>query len=174
MTFKEYRKSILSKNRHKNIYSQYRMKYLSRQVKKRLKSKLDDLLIAKIIGDLNKECTNYLLKYGEITFPANIGKIEIRKVKTKVWLEDGKVRTTKPIDWCKTLKLWYEDAEAAQKKILLRRPDEYKYYIMYNRISSNYKYSQFYIFDVIKETNRRLSILICNNEFDTFEHEQRI
>ena len=50
------------------------------------------------------------LSLGEdINFPCLMGKLEMRKSNKKVTIKDGKVKTNTPVDWNKTLKLWYQD-----------------------------------------------------------------
>ena len=38
-----------------------------------------------------------------------MGIIELRKYKSYIKEEDGKIKTNLPIDWDRTIRLWYED-----------------------------------------------------------------
>lgn len=49
-----------------------------------------------------------------------MGRIELRKYDVRINLDGEKVKTNLPIDWDKTLKLWYEDEEAYKEKHLLK------------------------------------------------------
>ena len=41
-----------------------------------------------------------------------MGRLELRKVNINPKIINGKLIVSKPIDWDRTLKLWYEDNES--------------------------------------------------------------
>ena len=54
-----------------------------------------------------------------------MGELEIVKTETFVNIKNNKIVTNLPINWNKTLELWYNDKEAKDSKIIIR--DENKY-----------------------------------------------
>ena len=86
-----------------------------------------------------------------------MGTIEIRKYDRKVKIgADGKVHTNLPIDWDKTLELWYEDEEAYSKRLLLRREEKEIFKVYYNRETANYNNKGYYEFIFNKDLRIRL------------------
>ena len=86
-----------------------------------------------------------------------MGSLEIRKRPTRVAIVDGKLVTSLPIDWDKTLKLWYEDKEAFDNKILVRIETEEVFKVYYNKQNANYNNKSFYEFKPNREIKRKLS-----------------
>jgi len=70
---------------------------------------------------------------------------------------NGKLVTSLPIDWDKTLQLWYEDKEAFDNKTLVRIETEEVFKVYYNKQSANYNNKSFYEFKPNRELKRRLS-----------------
>lgn len=62
-----------------------------------------------IIRRVNNYLADELVNGNDVTLPCNMGRLEIRKSKPNIRFKDGKVKTDLPIDWDRTLKLWYED-----------------------------------------------------------------
>lgn len=75
----------------------------------------------KIISEFNKEIINLIINEG-ITYkvPHLYLEIMIRKIKSKIRMENGKVINPKPIDWQATNELWEKDEEAKEKKLRIR------------------------------------------------------
>ena len=59
------------------------------------------------------------IKGNDVTFPHRMGTLEARKIKSSISFKDGKLKTNLPVDWDKTLKLWYEDVESFNNKTLI-------------------------------------------------------
>lgn len=53
-----------------------------------------------------------------------MGRLELRKYDAKIYLKDNKVVTNLPIDWDKTLRLWYEDKESYDNRTLVRMEEK--------------------------------------------------
>lgn len=82
-----------------------------------------------------------------VTLPNSMGKIEVKKGFVGVFMKNGKLINTYPIDWSRTLRLWYEDEEALENKILVRFDDKDEgYYVKYNKHMANYINQCFYAF----------------------------
>lgn len=112
-----------------------------------------------IIRNVNKLFANEIANGNEFTFPCKMGNLEIRKSTRGVYLIDGKLINTYPIDWNSTLKLWYEDEESRRNKTKLRYENKYVYSIKYNKFHATFENKSFYAFD----TNRFLKIALQEN-----------
>ena len=73
-----------------------------------------------IIRRVNNYLAEELLKGHDISLPHRMGRLELRKYDAKIYLKDNKVVTNLPIDWDKTLRLWYEDKESYDNRTLVR------------------------------------------------------
>lgn len=100
-----------------------------------------------IIRSVNKLLAESLVHGEDIHFPYGMGVLEVKRVKREVFLnKKGKLVNTYPISWKETLKLWYEDEEAKNNKILIRKECECTYKIFYNKYRATYKNQCFYTF----------------------------
>lgn len=111
----------------------------------------------RIIRKINSYLAEELSRGKEIRLPHKLGVLEIRKRPTRVSIINGKVVTNLPIDWDETLKLWYEDQEAFEKKMLVRIETEEVFKVYYNRQKANYNNKSFYEFRPNRELKRKLS-----------------
>ena len=97
-----------------------------------------------------------------------MGKIELRKYNARIKFEDGKLKTNLPINWDRTLKLWYDDPESKANKTLVRQEPKQLFTIFYNKKRADYNNKSFYQFTPIREFRKELSTKIKNNEIDAF------
>lgn len=111
----------------------------------------------RIVRRINSYLAEELSRGREIRLPHRMGSLEIRKRPTRVAIVDGKLVTSLPIDWDKTLKLWYEDKEAFDNKILVRIETEEVFKVYYNKQNANYNNKSFYEFKPNREIKRKLS-----------------
>lgn len=111
----------------------------------------------RIVRRINNYLAEELSRGREIRLPHRMGSLEIRKRPTRVAIVDGKLVTSLPIDWDKTLKLWYEDKEAFDNKILVRIETEEVFKVYYNKQNANYNNKSFYEFKPNREIKRKLS-----------------
>ena len=106
---------------------------------------------------VNNLLADNLVKGGEIEFPHRMGRLEIRKAAGGVRLNaDGKLVTYLPIDWERTLRLWYDDEESYNNRTLVRVEEKEIFKIYYNRGQANYNNKSFYEFRVNREIKRGL------------------
>lgn len=116
----------------------------------------------KIIKEFNKYVLNQMIYHNEdFLFPNYIGGIGLRKRKPKTKIDsDGKLISHKPIDWDTTLKLWEEDEDAKNKKILIRHmnnhSDGYVFEVKYIRGRALFKGARWY--DFIPTRTTKLTI----------------
>ena len=73
-----------------------------------------------------------------------------------------------PIDWDRTLKLWYEDKEAFKNKTLIKVEEKEIYKVYYNRNIAEYKNKSFYQFNINKDLKRKLKQTIKEGSLDAF------
>ena len=77
-----------------------------------------------------------------------------------------KLKNNYAVDWNSTFKLWYEDAEAKENKILVKTIAKFGYFIQYNRKYASYKNKSFYQFFPNREFKREIIKHINNNDID--------
>ena len=76
---------------------------------------------SKIIYEFNKEIIKLIIDEGLIyKLPFLSLEIMIRKIKSKIRMENGKVINPNPINWKATNELWEKDEEAKEKKLRIR------------------------------------------------------
>lgn len=110
-----------------------------------------------IIRKINLLLVDELLIGNDVRLPKSMGTIEIRKYDRRVRLgKDGKIHTNLPIDWDRTLELWYEDEEAFRDKTLVRVEEGEIFKIYYNRESATYNNNSYYEFLFNKDLKIRL------------------
>ena len=96
-----------------------------------------------IIREINMYLAEELSKGKDVKLPHRLGTLEIRKRPTRVEIVDGKLVTSLPIDWDKTLRLWYEDEEAFNNKTLVRVETNEVFKVYYNKKDANYNNKSF-------------------------------
>lgn len=106
---------------------------------------------------VNNLLANNLIKGEEINFPRRMGKLEIRKAAGEVRLNtNGELVTNLPIDWDRTLRLWYNDEESYKNKTLVRVEEKEIFKIYYNRGRANYRNKSFFEFNANRGLKRGL------------------
>lgn len=112
-----------------------------------------------IIRQVNNLLAKEIGMGNTVVFPYHMGKIELRKYTPSASFVNGKLKLTYPIDWDKTMKLWFTDKEARAKKILVRFEEPSVFTVKYNRQSANYNNKHFYSFTV----NNKIKQLLKEN-----------
>lgn len=113
-----------------------------------------------IIRKVNLFLIDDLLLGNDVRFPKSMGTLEIRKYDKRLKIDkDGSIHTNLPIDWDKTLKLWYEDNDAFVNKVLIRIEEKEIFKIYYNRESATYNNNSYYEFI----PNRDLKVRVKQN-----------
>lgn len=156
-------------NRIKNSYGSidgYR--YYRKNKPKDPKYILTDCQYLAITRKINKILAGRLSKGEDIMLPERMGRLEIRKFKSRLDFKNGKVKTNLPIDWNRTLHLWYEDEEAKENKVLIRCEESEIYQVYYNKLKAKYNNKQFYCFEVNRDIKQGLKNNIRNGIIDAF------
>ena len=110
-----------------------------------------------IVRKVNLLLAEEIASGNEVTLPYHMGIIELRKFDGTIRIdENGKVKTNLPIDWNKTLELWYEDEEAYKNRTLIKMEEKEIFKIYYNKWSANYENRSFYEFIFNKDLKTKL------------------
>lgn len=121
-----------------------------------------------IIRKVNEYLADSLLRGHDIVLPHKMGRIEVKKYEARITLEGNKVKTNLPIDWDRTLKLWYEDEESYKNKTLIKMEEKEIFKVCYNKSKADFNNKSFYQFDINRDLKRRLKQQIKNGALDAF------
>lgn len=155
------------KGAHKRIYNSYGVT----DYYKFYKSKggtLDRKTFSEILTRVNEKLGERLLEKKAIDFPYGMGRMEIKKFKTKVCVGDNGIETNLPPDWETTLKLWAEDEEAREAKTIIRQEVPYVFRAVYIKYNAVYKNKQFFTFTIGRTLKRKMKDLINKGEMESF------
>ena len=127
-----------------------------------------------ILNAIFEGMADKFLKYGIVRLGGRLGAIELIKKKTKVYKrKDGTLFANYPIDWDKTLELYYNDAEAREKRIFVRKCDnDYSYRIKYRASKASLKNSCYVQFRPSGLFRSRVSKAIKENKVDGLIYEE--
>lgn len=122
-----------------------------------------------IIRKINEYLADNFIEGNDIKLPHRMGILELRKFDARIDFKNNKIETNLPIDWNKTLKLWYEDEEAFSNKTLIRVEERELFKVYYNKQSAKYNNKSFYEFKVNRELKLRLKRRIKDGRLDAFK-----
>lgn len=171
----EFRKRLLKveeKKGHFEVTNSYGTKEAWRWLKKNKWLDLDEPVTERqfgaIIKAINLTLRDQLLEGKDINLPHRMGRIEIRKFKAKMAIENGKLVTNLPPDWKRTIDLWEEDKEAREAKILVRYEGIERFTIHYDKNLANYNNKSYYRFIPVRPLKKELKERIVNGSIDAF------
>lgn len=125
--------------------------------------KVDRKLYNNVISDLHQFIVDELVESaGEFTLPHRMGYLLITKKKQGVkLLPDNTVINNAPPDWNATKKLWAEDEEARDKKILVRHRNlhtgGYVYSVRHTKYNATFKNKTASLFKAARDFNRAIT-----------------
>lgn len=120
-----------------------------------------------IVRKINLLLVEEILEGNDVKLPCRMGSIELRKYDSNIRVdEEGRVHNNLPIDWSKTLELWYEDEEAYKERTLVKMEEKEIFKIYYNKSSANYNNRSFYEFTFNKDLRTRLKQKIKEGAID--------
>ncbi len=122
-----------------------------------------------IIRKVNDYLADSFLHGNDIKLPHKMGRIELRKYDVTFSLDGEKVKTNLPVDWDKTLRLWYEDEEAYKEKTLVKREEKEIFKVYYNRQFADYNNQDFYEFKANRKLKQGLKQRIKEGKIDAFK-----
>lgn len=121
-----------------------------------------------IIRRVNQYLALNLINGIDVKLPNKMGILELRKYDSSIRIINGKIKTNLPVNWDRTLKLWYEDEEAYKNKTLVKMEEKEIFKIHYNKLRANYNNKSFYDFKVNRELKKRLKNSIKEGKIDAF------
>ena len=122
-----------------------------------------------IVRRVNDYLAESLLLGHDVSLPCRMGRLELRKYDAKITLDGNKIKSNLPIDWDRTLKLWYEDEESYKNKTLVKVEEKEIFKVYYNKQLANYNNQVFYEFNVNRELKKRLKQRIKEGKIDAFK-----
>ena len=175
MTYEEFRKEIQHSDNRKHkvtgsvgVYDAY--KYIRKNKWLNIGRPLTEHEFYSIVRRINNYLAEMLLRGQDIKFPHKMGQLELRKYDARFTIENGKVKTNLPIDWDRTLKLWYEDEEAYKEKTLVKMEEKEIFKVYYNKQLADYNNQVFYEFNINRELKKGLKRRIKEGRLDTFKY----
>lgn len=127
-----------------------------------------------IIRMMNNHIAEELSNGNDVKLPCRMGTIELRKFSRELKIDKkGNYYINMPIDWDKTLNLWYEDEEAMKNKILIRIDSQEMFRLYYNKNGANYANKSYYEFSFNKELRSNLSRNLKNGTIDAPQLSRR-
>ena len=175
MTYEEFKSEVQhlsSPRKHKvtnstGVYSAY--KWIRKNRWLNIGRCLTEHEFYSIIRKVNDYLADSFLRGNDIKLPHRMGRIELRKYDVRINLDGEKVKTNLPIDWDRTLKLWYEDEEAYKEKTLVKVEEKEIFKVYYNKQLADYNNQVFYEFNVNRELKKRLKQRIKEGKLDAFK-----
>ena len=175
MTYEEFKSEVQhlsSPRKHKvtnsiGVYSAY--KWIRKNRWLNIGRCLTEHEFYSIIRKVNDYLADSFLHGNDIKLPHRMGRIELRKYDVRINLDGEKVKTNLPIDWDKTLKLWYEDEKSYKEKTLVKVEEKEIFKVYYNKQSADYNNQVFYEFNVNRELKKRLKQRIKEGKLDAFK-----
>lgn len=171
--FKNKIKKVTGDRNHKvknslGVYDAY--KYYRRNKPKDPKFILTESQYFAIIRLINNTIAQSIIDGHDFTIPFNLGTLEIRKFDRNITFDsNGNIQTNLPIDWDKTLKLWYEDKNSFKQKKLIRVNTMEIFTIYYNRGKANYNNKSFYEFRINRKLKQGLKNRINKGVIDALK-----
>ena len=121
-----------------------------------------------IIRQVNNVLADNLLKGNDIVFPNKMGRLEVRKFKPIIRLDNNKLTVRLPIDWDRTLKLWSEDEEAYKERTLVKMEEKEIFKVCYNKTRADFPNKGFYQLQINRDLKIALKKKIKLGNFDAF------
>ena len=124
-------------------------------------------LFLNITKEFNKELIKEVQQKGEISVPERLGTLSIVGTKTKMIIEEGKIKGLAP-DWKSTKELWNEDPKAKEEKQLVYHFNEETNGVRYRYLWSTKNTAlinrSLYKLIMTKDNKRNLAKLIKNGK----------
>lgn len=175
MTYEDFKSEVQHLNysrKHKvtnsvGVYSAY--KWIRKNKWLNIGRPLTEHEFYSIIRKVNDYLADSLVRGNDIKLPHRMGRLELRKYDARISFDGEKVKTNLPIDWDRTLKLWYEDEEAYKNRTLVKMEEKEIFKVYYNKHLADYNNQVFYEFNVNRELKRRLKQRIKEGKIDAFK-----
>lgn len=173
MEYEEFRKKALKVGSHEfKATNSNGLRQAYRWIKKNkwlnIGQPLTEQQFSKIVKSINLYLQEELLKGKDIILPCRMGRLELRKINTGVCFKDDKLHISRPIDWKKTLQLWWQDEESKEEKRLIRHETGEIFTVFYKKGYARYKNKIFYKYEAPRSLKLKLKQKIINKSIDAF------
>jgi hypothetical protein len=127
-----------------------------------------------IISDFNKEIINLIIEENlEYNIPYIGSSLSIKKDKRIPRIVNGKLYNTSPVDWVATNKLWDEDDEAYEKRLLVRylnnHTSKFVFKIQFRKYNNYFLNKNIYSFESNRTFKRLLGKRIKDEDKDRYD-----
>lgn len=127
-----------------------------------------------IIRKVNNLFADELTNGNDVKLPIRMGTLELRRLEKYLYVDDdGNIHTNMPIDWDRTLELWYNDEDARESKTLLRIESNDLFRLYYDKNPANYINKSYYEFSFNKDLKLKLNKNIRKGYIDAPKLERR-
>jgi hypothetical protein len=158
------------------IKSHYGINDYFKFFKKDSEISIDKSTYSNIISDFNEELRDLIIEDNfEYILPYLGASLSIKKDKRVPKIVNGKLYNPTPVDWVATNKLWSEDDESREKKLLVRynnnHTSKYVFRIYFKKHIHPFINKKFYNFESGRKFQRLLSARIkdeTKDRYDTF------
>ena len=141
----------------KGCYGSYDYyKYYRKNRPRGRKWALDDKTYYRIIRTINNKIIDCLIRDGYVDLPLQLGRLEFRTVEHQSTIKDNKLVTTRLVDWNETMRLWFVDEEAREKKIVLKDENPTINFVRYSKKDAKFHNQDYYEFRVMRPQLRRI------------------
>ena len=135
---------------------------------------IDKFKYKKIISEFNNGIINLIIEDGlEYTLPYIGSTVCIRKDKRVPRIVNGKLYNSAPVDWVATNKLWAEDSESREKKLLVRylnnHTSKYVFRIYFKKYNLHCLNKKLFSFKVNRNFSRLLGKRIKDEDKEKFD-----
>jgi len=129
---------------------------------------------SQIVSNFNEGLIELIIEDGlEYTLPHLGSTLSIKKDKRLPRIKDGKLYNPTPVDWMATNKLWDEDEEAREKKLLVRylntHTSKYVFKIAFKKYVYPFKNKKYYTFKSSRRFARQLAVRINDPDKDKYD-----
>jgi len=142
--------------------------------KKEYKLDISNKKFYDVIADFNREIVNLIIEENlDYQLPYLGSSISITKIKQVPKIKDGKLINNSPIDWVATNKLWNDDEEAKEKKLLVRfsnyHTSKYIFKIYFKKYIYSFKNKKYFKFKSIRSFSRLLGKRIKDDNKEKYD-----
>jgi hypothetical protein len=134
---------------------------------------IDRVKYSNIISDFNDELINLIIEDNlEYNIPYLGSTLSIKKEKRTPKIVNGKLYNTVPVDWVATNKLWSDDSEARDKKLLVRysniHSSKYVFRIYFKKYKQAFFNKRYYFFKPTRTFQRLLGSRIKDDNKEKY------
>lgn len=124
--------------------------------------KINKSTYTKIIDDFNKHLVTLIIEENlDFKIPYIGASLGVRKLKNEPRIKEGKLINNTPIDWVETKKLWDNDPECKEKKLLVRflnnHTSKYIFRLYFKKYVYPFKNKKYFKFKTVRSFSRLLA-----------------